>query len=142
MPELWLRKIFPATAFVRTDLPDKRLRVTKSKQNLEELDGESTDIFKSNVIEKYTIRPLNIPAVNDLCLTEFVAYYYKKYQKENSETIDAQPQDLTDSEIEAQHLDNDSLPDAIRLMNTNEKMKRRKIKAVIRYHKPNKHKEP
>ena len=65
-----------------------------------------------------------------------------EYQKENSETIDAQPQVLTDSEIEAQHLDNDSLPDAMRLMNINEKMKRRKIKAVIRYHKPNKHKEP
>ena len=85
---------------------------------------------------------MNIPAVNDLCLAEFVAYYYKEYQKENSETIDTQPQVLTDSAIEAQHLDNNSLPDAIRLMNTNEKMKWRKIKAVIRYHKPNKHKEP
>lgn len=142
MPELWLRKIFPATVFVSTDLPDKRLRVTKSQQDLEELDDESTDIFKSNIIERYTIRPLNIPAVNDLCLAEFVAYYYKEYRKENSETIDAQPQVLPDSAIEAQHLDNDSLPDAIRLMNTNEKMKRRKIKAVIRYHKPNKQKEP
>ena len=55
---------------------------------------------------------------------------------------DAQPQVLTDSGIEAQHLDNDSLPDAMRLMNTNEKMKRRKIKAVIKYHKPNKNNEP
>ena len=123
MPELWLRKIFPATVFVSTDLPDKRLRVTKSQQDLEELDDESTDIFKSNIIERYTIRPSNIPAVNDLCLAEFVAYYYKEYQKENSETIDSQPQVLTDSAIEAQHLDNNSLPDAIRLMNTNEKMK-------------------
>ena len=128
--------------FVSTDLPDKRLRVTKSQQDLEELDDESTDIFKSNIIERYAIRPLDIPAVNDLCLAEFVAYYYKEYWKENSETIDAQPQVLTDSAIEAQHLDNDSLPDAKRLMNTNEKIKRRKIKAVIRYHKPNKHKEP
>ena len=66
---------------------------------------------------------MNIPAVNDLCLAEFVAYYYKEYQKENSETIDTQPQVLTDSAIEAQHLGNNSLPDAIRLMNTNEKMK-------------------
>ena len=45
MPELWLRKIFPATVFVSTDLPHKRLRVTKSQQDLEELDDESTDIF-------------------------------------------------------------------------------------------------
>ena len=123
MPELWLRKIFPATVFVSTDIPDKRLRVTKSQKHLEELDDESTDIFKSNIIERYTIRPLNIPVVNDLCLAEFVAYYYKEYQKENSETIDTQRQVLTDSAIEAQHLDNNSLPDAIRLMNTNEKMK-------------------
>ena len=57
IPELWLRKIFPATVFVSTDLPDKRLRVTKSQQDLEELDDESTDIFKSNIIERYTLRP-------------------------------------------------------------------------------------
>ena len=142
MPELWLRKIFPATVFVSTELPDKRLIVTNSQQDLEELDDESTDIFKSNITERYTIRPLNIPAVNDLCLAEFVAYYYKEYWKENSETIDVQPQVLIDSAIEAQHLDNDLLPYAIGLMNTNEKMKQRKIKAVIGYHKPNKHKEP
>ena len=29
MPELWLRKIIPATVFVSTDLPDKRVRVEK-----------------------------------------------------------------------------------------------------------------
>ena len=29
MPELWLRKIFPKTVFVSTDLPEKRLRVAK-----------------------------------------------------------------------------------------------------------------
>ena len=79
MPEVWLRKIFPATVFVSTDLPDKRLIVTNSQQDLEELDDESTHIFKSNITERYTIRPLNIPAVNDLCLAEFVAYYYKEY---------------------------------------------------------------
>ena len=107
-----VEKDFPATVFVSTDLPDKRLIVTNSQQDLEELDDESTDIFKSNIIERYTIRPLNIPAVNDLCLAEFVAYYYKEYQKENIETIDTQPQVLTDSAIEAQHLDNNSLPDA------------------------------
>ena len=31
MPELWLRKIFPATVFVSTDLPEKRIHVTKSQ---------------------------------------------------------------------------------------------------------------
>ena len=51
MPELWLRKIYPATVFVSTSLPEKRVRIAKSEQELEELDDESTDIFKSNVIE-------------------------------------------------------------------------------------------
>ena len=50
MPELWLRKIFPKTVFVSSDLPEKRVRVTKT---LNEHD-ESTDIYKSNMIEHYT----------------------------------------------------------------------------------------
>lgn len=81
MPELWLRKIFPATVFVSTDLPDKRLIVTNSQQDLEELDDESTDIFKSNITERYTIRPLNIPAVDDLCLAEFLHIITKSIEK-------------------------------------------------------------
>ena len=41
----------PATVFVSTGLPEKRVRIAKSEQELEELDDESTEIFKSNVIE-------------------------------------------------------------------------------------------
>ena len=50
MPELWLRKIFPKTVFVNTDLRDKRVRVTKTTAELDELDDDSTDIYKSNII--------------------------------------------------------------------------------------------
>ena len=57
MPELWLRKVFPKTVFVNTDFPEKRVRVTKRQQELDELDGDSTDIYKSNIIERYSIRP-------------------------------------------------------------------------------------
>lgn len=145
MPELWLRKIFPATVFVNTNLPEKRIRVTKSHQELENLDDESTDIFKSNIIERYAIRPQTIASVDELCLAEFAAYYYKDYRKDCQETGDAQPEVLTDHAIEVQHNSSDSdlcLPDKIRLINTNEVMKCRKVRAVIRYHKPNKTKEP
>ena len=144
MPELWLRKIFPGTVFVSTDLPEKRVRVTKSKQELEDLDDDSTDIFKSNIIERYSIRPDSISVVDKLCLAEFAAYYYKDYRKESDETNDAQPNVLTDEVIHTQHsiLQNISLPSQITLMNTKEKMKCRKVKAVIRYHTPNKTKEP
>ena len=53
-------KIFPGTVFVSTDLPEKRVRVTKSKQELDDFDDDSTDIFKSNIIERYSIRPNSI----------------------------------------------------------------------------------
>ena len=45
MPELWLRKVFPKTVFVSTDLPEKRVRVAKSQPELDELDDDSTDIY-------------------------------------------------------------------------------------------------
>ncbi|KXJ21270.1 ATP-dependent DNA helicase PIF1 [Exaiptasia diaphana] len=41
VPELWLRKIFPAAVFISTDLPDKRIRMAKSQKELEELDDKN-----------------------------------------------------------------------------------------------------
>ena len=32
MPELSLRKIFPATVFVSTDMPEKRIRIKKNNE--------------------------------------------------------------------------------------------------------------
>ena len=78
MPELWLRKVFSKTVFLSTDFPEKRVRVAKSKPELDELPDDSTDIYKSNIIEPYLIRPNTIPAVDNLCLAEFAANYYKE----------------------------------------------------------------
>ena len=36
-----------------TDFPQNRLRIPKSQDDLDELDDDSTDIFKSNIIERY-----------------------------------------------------------------------------------------
>ena len=52
MPELWLRKVFPKTVFVSTNLPEKRGGVSKSQSELDELHDDSTDIYKSNTIEQ------------------------------------------------------------------------------------------
>ena len=60
MPELWLEKFFPGNVFVSTDLPEKKVCVTKSKQELDDFDDDSTDIFKSNIIERYSIGPDSI----------------------------------------------------------------------------------
>ena len=140
-----VKKIFPATLFVSTDLADKKVQVAKKKQELDDLDDESTDIFKSNVIECYSIQPASVPDVDNLCLAQFAAYYFKDYSKENRETIDTQPKVITDDWIEIHSYSNSSdlsLPKTIKLMNTNETMKWWKVKAVIRYHRPNKRREP
>ena len=68
MPELWLRKIFPKTLFVSTGFPENCIRVAKTPRELKELDDDSIDIFKSNVIVRYSDRPKNIPVINDMCV--------------------------------------------------------------------------
>ena len=146
MPELWLRKIFPKTVFVSTDLPEKRVRVTKTQNELDELDGDSTDIYKSNIIERYSLRPKGIPSVDQLCLAKFAAFYYKDYRTNDADTRDSQPDILNDELLESQHSNEDTketcLPPKIKLIGRNEYMKCRKVNAVIRYHTPNKRKEP
>ena len=105
MPKLWLRKIFPKTVFVSTDLPDKRLRVAKNQQELDELEDDSTDIYKANIIYCYSIRPSYIQSVNYMCLAEFAAYCYKGCKSDITETIDARPEVLTDDIISQLHVD-------------------------------------
>ena len=126
MPELWLRKIFPKTVFVSTGMPDKRVRVTKTQIELDDLDDDSTDIYKSNIIERYSLRPISIPAVNKLCLAQFAAFYYKDYKTEYDETKDSQPIILNDELLESHNSTantEQSLPLKIKLMNKNEYMK-------------------
>lgn len=53
--------------------------MAKSQEEIEALDDDSTDIFMSNIIERYSDRP-NV--VDKLCLAEFAAYYYKDYKKD------------------------------------------------------------
>ena len=43
LPELWLRKIFPAISFANINLPDKRSRMCKSLEDLEELPDDIQD---------------------------------------------------------------------------------------------------
>ena len=147
MPELWLRKIFPKTIFVSTDLPERRVCVTKTQHELDELDDDSTDIYKSNIIERYSLRPKAIASVDKLCLAQFAAFYYKDYRTDDAETKDSQPDILNDDLLESHHSkenteDSIFLPAKIKLMNKNEYMKCRKVQAIIRYHTPNKIKEP
>ena len=72
------------------------------------MDDDSTDIFKSNIIEHYCNRPASVPAAGNICLTQFATHHIMDYRKENIETIDAQPEVLTDDIIEIQHSNSNS----------------------------------
>lgn len=52
MPELWLRKTFPAVLFANTNLPGKRYRMCRSKDEIDELPEDSCDVFKRNVLDR------------------------------------------------------------------------------------------
>ena len=49
MPELWLRKIFPAVVFANTNtnIPEKRVRVCLDESETKDLPEKSTDISKN-----------------------------------------------------------------------------------------------
>ena len=100
MPELWLRKIFPKTVFISTDFPQDHVRFEKKKQEeLDELDDNSTEILKSNIIIRYSDRPRNIPIINRMCLALFAAHYFKDYKLDFNEVSDSQPDVLSDDVI-------------------------------------------
>ena len=44
MPELWLRKGYPAVSFVSTNLPDERFRMMKTEKEINQMPEESHDI--------------------------------------------------------------------------------------------------
>ena len=145
LPELWLRKCFPKTTFLNSNLPNERVRMCKSENELQELDASSEDIFKRNLVDRYIDRPNTTFAkgkyhqLDSLCLANFAAYYYLEYKNEEN---DSQPEVLTE---ECSRQNNDvttDLPNRIPLMSSSEMLKCRKVKQVLRYHVPSKNLHP
>ena len=132
--ELWLRKCSPGISFINTNLPDNRIMMIKSKEELELLPDNSTDIFKKSIIDRYMDRPtcrMFAPS-NALCLAQFASLYYKKTFSDN----DYQP-NILEENIEKENDCNTTLPKKIVLKNSREFMVRRNQKLVLRYYKPN-----
>ena len=57
VPELWLRKIFPKVIFLNSNLPDKRYRLFKKKNEIDVLPDDNTDLFQRNMLVRYLDRP-------------------------------------------------------------------------------------
>ena len=46
MPELWLRKTFPAVVFANTNIPENCFRACLDEREIKDFPENSTDIFK------------------------------------------------------------------------------------------------
>ena len=148
MPELWLRKCYPAIQFVNTNLPDQRYKMFKSPEEIEELPDDSDDLFKRNMLDRYIDRPNatfkggKFKKFDDMCYATFNANYVLDSTKKTIQGNDWQPIVLDETVNESNHDNNETLPKNTPLMNSKEKLKCRKVPKVLRYYTPNKHKYP
>ena len=137
MPELWLRKVFPAVLYANSNIPEKRVRMVLSKNEIIELPEDSTDIYKRNMVSRYFIRPHD-EIFEHLCYALFI----KRYQLTTKPTEnDLQPEELIDKLIETNHPISSSYPEVL-VLSSSEKLHYRKVELVLWYHVPNKFKDP
>jgi DNA replication protein DnaC len=81
-----LRSATRQVTFLNTGTPNKRCRVLLPKNQLAKLDDESTDIFASNVVDRYGYRP-NTETFNPLSLFEFASHYRFTSKKSTSQKV-------------------------------------------------------
>ena len=142
MPELWLRKIFPIVIFLNSNMPKKRCKIFRKKDETDELSDDSTDIFQRIMLDRYIDRSNEhfkngqYRQIDQLCFAEFLSLYYILPKTAQISENDCQPVVLNDELMELNH-DESRYPDKIELMAlNNEKLKCRKVRAVLRYHQP------
>ena len=148
LPELHLRRVFHSVYFVNTNLPEEHSKILRTEEELKNLPDNSTNIFKRNTLDRYMDRPNHsfcqgrYSMLDSFCFAEFVSCYTFIYKpKEVDQNEDYQPDALPDSLIEGNH-NCCNYPKIIKLMNSNEKMRCRKVRRVLRYHTPSKHQYP
>ena len=81
LPELKLKRIFPALYFVNTNLSEEGVQVLLPEKELSRLPDDSLSIFKRSNIHRYMERPSSAfchgkyRVLNDFCYAEFLVYY-------------------------------------------------------------------
>ena len=80
LPELNLRRIFPAVCLVNTNSPEERIQVLLSEKELRELPGNNPNIFNKSSIDCYMEKPSatfcngKYSILDDFCYAEFLTY--------------------------------------------------------------------
>ncbi len=107
-----------SVVLVDTNPKNERIAVLKSSDSLSQLEDNDTNVFQNSLIDRYQHRPQNL---RDICLAEFAATYFVKYERDECDALPAPESDLTSTKI--------TLTDGCGKMN------KRKQAAVIRFRK-------
>ncbi|XP_046810029.1 uncharacterized protein LOC124420612 [Lucilia cuprina] len=111
--------------YINTFIPEKRVRIIKSRQELEKLSSESTEIFQTNILDYYVQRP---DILNNICLAYFAAFY--KFSKSIRNT---RYQEGEDDYIESDIDNSDEVGIPLRLRNNSGYVSKRAHPAIIRF---------
>ena len=145
MPEIWWRKVFPRVIFLNSNLPEKRFSSFKKKAEIDELPGDSTDIFQRNMLDRYLDRQNEnfnngeCKVIDQLGFAELLSLYYVDANQMKISEYDYQPVVLNDELMDSNH-EESIFPKIVSLMSSTERLKCRKVKALLRYHQPSPHK--
>ena len=107
LPELWLRKCSPRISFINTNLPNNRIRMIKSNEELELLPETAlTYLRKAQLIGTWIGQHAeSFASLKIVCFAQFVSLYYKKTSQDN----DYQPK-ILEEKIENENDCNTTLP--------------------------------
>ena len=83
MVGLPLRGASRKTMYVNTRPPEERSRLLRPKQETENLEDDSEDIFCTNLFDRYSKRPLN-PEYDNMTLAQFRAWFDSCKESKNS----------------------------------------------------------
>lgn len=87
-----LSRASEAEIYLNTSLPQERVHILKSMQEIRNMDEESSDIFQNSFIDYYAKRPV---ALEDISLAYFAAYFV--YSKRRPRIPVTQPNNSPDS---------------------------------------------
>lgn len=96
-----LPELLPGISFININLPKNRIKMIKSKEQLNELSDDSTDVFKRNIIDRYFDCPAcdKFACLKNVCLAKVAPYYYKKSTSENGYQLGRLEEDISNKNI-------------------------------------------
>ncbi|XP_051163759.1 uncharacterized protein LOC127283119 [Leptopilina boulardi] len=99
-----------AEVYINTVPSEQRVRMLKSKSELENLKNDSTDVFYQNIFERYSKRDKNLESI---CLAEFAANYKPKIKKVNQNYESSDDDNGTDKDDNGDDIDTELTYDEI-----------------------------